>query len=949
MKAPLIPKNETERQYALDKTGLLGCNSETRFNRITRLARHLFSVPVAVISLIDQDRQWFKSCQGLDVKETPRNISFCGHTILVSSPLIIENALKDPRFADNPLVTDSPHIRFYAGVPLHTGEGYRIGTLCLIDTQPRSFSSEQIEMLTDLAATAEELIQADEILVKSCSNLESELLTSRDNLASLVNNMPGVAYRCLADKCWEMLYISPQVEQVCGYTAEELVGSQSICYADLIHPDDAPALEEAVASAVAKSEEWHVEYRIRHRNDTWRWVEERGKSARDDTHYLEGFIVDITRERQALSQLNRHHEALVLLNDIAFTPFATLDEKIDQALRRARHYLKTDLAIVSQVESDVYTVRWMNALPDIPVKAGQQFILKSTWCQLIFSGVSKEERELFRANVPKSELLNHPCYQAHPLGTYAGIVIEIEGQAFGTLNFSAAHPRPEEFDESEQLFVRLLARWLADTLTNSLNNERLVKLVAQMPGTAYQFRLYTDGRMTFPFSSPKIQELYGITPVQGAVDATPALELIHPDDLEAVSAAIERSALTLEEWQVTYRVWHQKGNYRWIMGQAKPERLMDGSTLWHGYLQDIHEQEVSRLALQYSEARLRGLFEFSPVGIALNDLETGQFIDLNDALILPTGYTRDEFVSLSYWDVTPQKYQPEEEKALSSLKATGRYGPFEKEYIRKDGSRYPVRLQGILSQDQDGRQVIWSLVEDITERRKLDKMKDQFVATVSHELRTPLTSIKGSLGLLSGGVVGPLPDKAQALVSAAERNAQRLSILINDLLDMEKLVAGKMPMNLSVQWLAPLLDEVVESMSGYSERHQVSIQAADDWPSVQVNIDALRLAQALTNLLSNAIKFSPQGETVELRVKPYEDTIEISVCDHGPGIEPAFRAHLFQRFTQADGSDTRKLTGTGLGLAISQEICQQMGGRVGYRDALDGGANFFIVLPREVS
>ncbi|AJY52550.1 sensor histidine kinase [Halomonas sp. KO116] len=226
-------------------------------------------------------------------------------------------------------------------------------------------------------------------------------------------------------------------------------------------------------------------------------------------------------------------------------------------------------------------------------------------------------------------------------------------------------------------------------------------------------------------------------------------------------------------------------------------------------------------------------------------------------------------------------------------------------------------------------------------------MKDQFIATVSHELRTPLTSIKGSLGLLSGGAAGPLPSKAQALLSTAERNAQRLFALINDLLDMEKLVAGKMPMNLRVQPVAPLLDEIIESMWGYSAQHQVAIQMPDDWPSALINVDAPRLAQALTNLLSNAIKFSPQGEAVEVRVKTYADTIEISVCDHGPGIDPIFRAHLFQRFSQADGSDTRKLPGTGLGLAISQEICKQMGGEVGYRDAVGGGADFFIVLPRE--
>lgn len=950
MKAPLIPENETERQCALNKTGLLNSDHEARFDRITRIARHMFSVPIALVSLIDQNRQWFKSCQGLEAKETPRNISFCGHAILSDSTLIVENALDDARFADNPLVSGAPNIRFYAGAPLHTVDGYRIGTLCLIDTQPRTLSAEQVDMLGDLAATVEELIQADEISQTSYSALESELIASRDHMASLINNIPGVTYRCLHDEHWTMLYISGQGDRVSGYVADELVGNKSVCYADLIHPDDAPAVEEVVQTAIANEVGWHLEYRIQHRDGTWRWVEERGQSVLGDVQHpmvREGFIVDITREQNTVSQLKKHHDALVLLNDIVFSSQDTLDGKINHALATARQYLQVDMAILSQIEGDVYTVRWMEAAAGAALIPGQQFMLGNTWCHFIFSADSAEERELFIANVERSEFKRHPCYQANPLGAYTGIVIEVEGQAFGTLNFSASKARVENYDDSEKFFIRLLARWLSDLLANNIHNERLSKLTAQLPGVTYQFRRFADGRTTFPFSSPQIEDFYGLTPTQAAEDAAPAYERIHPEDLEAVSASIEHSASTLAYWKATYRVQCQGNGYRWIMGHAKPERLMDGSILWHGYLHDIHEWEQARLALENNETRLRGLFEFSPIGIALNDFATGRFIDLNDALIAPTGYTRDEFVSLSYWDVTPKEYKPEEEKALASLTATGRYGPFEKEYIRKDGSRYPVRLQGMLSQEQDGRQVIWSLVEDITERHKLDQMKDQFISTVSHELRTPLTSIKGSLGLVRGGAAGILPDKAQSLINTAERNAQRLTVLINDLLDMEKLVAGKMPMHLNVQRLAPLLNETVDVLQGYSEQHQVMIQVSSAWPPIWGNVDGPRLIQALTNLLSNAIKFSPQGKSVELDISSTESSIEISVRDYGPGIDPAFRDRLFQRFAQADGSDTRKLPGTGLGLAISQEICQQMGGEVGYRNAVGGGANFFILLPRE--
>lgn len=948
MKKPTIPDNEAQRQQALDDTDLLTGSAEERFDRITRLACHTFSVPIALVSLIDRDRQWFKSRQGLDATETPRNISFCGHAIHQSEPLIVEDTLEDERFFDNPLVTSDPNIRFYAGAPLHTESGYCLGTLCLIDRKPRSFNSDQVSMLKELAGMVEDLFQADARERRQTTEMERQLRANRDEMASLLNNMPGVTYRCLPDDNWTMLYMSRQVDNVSGYAAEDLINNKNVSYAELIHSDDAPKVDEAVAEAMEKNTEWHVEYRIRHRTKGWRWVEERGKCMREDPEHrivLEGFIIDITREHNALHQLEQHHTALMLLNDIAFSKHGSLDEKILHALQEARVYLRAELAILSRIQGDVYTVAWVDAGEGIPVAAGQQFALGDTWCALLTPNKdSRGDRECLIPDASQAEYSDHPCYRNNPLGSYAGIVVEVDGHPWGTLNFSSSYVRHEDYGHSEKLFLRLLANWLSEVLTNSLGHDRLTKLMAQLPGVVYQFRRFPDGKMTFPFSSPQIQDLYGITPEQAAENAEPAFARIHPDDLAAVTASIHHSAQTLENWEATYRVQDSGEDYRWASGHAKPERLPDGSILWHGFLQDIHEQQQARLALEQNEMRLRGLFEFSPIGIALNDFETGKFIDLNPALVAPTGYTGEEFVQLSYWEVTPKQYLQEEEQALAELKEAGRYGPFEKEYIRKDGSRYPVRLQGMLSKELDGRQVIWSLIEDISERKKLDRMKDQFIATISHELRTPLTSIKASLGLLAGGAVGKFPEKARELLATAERNTRRLMLLINDLLDMEKLVAGKMPMDPQRQALAPILNDAIEAVREYRHSYGVEIETSEEWPAIEVTVDASRLIQALTNLLSNAMKFSPEDQPVEVTVTQQGETTEICIRDHGPGVSPEFRDRLFQRFSQADATDSRKLPGTGLGLAITQEICHQLGGQVGYRDAEGGGAEFYIQL-----
>ncbi|MDE1166190.1 MAG: sensor domain-containing diguanylate cyclase [Pseudomonas sp.] len=160
MLAPVKPANEAERLGTLRSLNILDTPPEERFDRLTRLARRLFGVPIALVSLVDANRQWFKSCAGLDASETSRDISFCGHAIHSDQILMIPDAESDERFHDNPLVTGAPHIRFYAGCPLRVGNGAKIGTLCLIDVKPRMLDAEERELLRDLASMAEQEIEA---------------------------------------------------------------------------------------------------------------------------------------------------------------------------------------------------------------------------------------------------------------------------------------------------------------------------------------------------------------------------------------------------------------------------------------------------------------------------------------------------------------------------------------------------------------------------------------------------------------------------------------------------------------------------------------------------------------------------------------------------------------------------------------------------------------------
>lgn len=160
MRTPPIPNNESERLAALQALRLLDSDPEERFDRLARMAKRMFEVPIALVSLVDENRQWFKSKFGIEQSETSRDISFCGHAINGTETLVIANAKTDVRFADNPLVLEEPHIAFYAGTPIRTQNGFAIGTLCILDQVPRLFRTEDIELLEDLARLVENEIHA---------------------------------------------------------------------------------------------------------------------------------------------------------------------------------------------------------------------------------------------------------------------------------------------------------------------------------------------------------------------------------------------------------------------------------------------------------------------------------------------------------------------------------------------------------------------------------------------------------------------------------------------------------------------------------------------------------------------------------------------------------------------------------------------------------------------
>ena len=354
------------------------------------------------------------------------------------------------------------------------------------------------------------------------------------------------------------------------------------------------------------------------------------------------------------------------------------------------------------------------------------------------------------------------------------------------------------------------------------------------------------------------------------------------------------------------------------------------------------------LSLESSaEEKFRLAVEACPTGMVMTD-SAGRIVLANTETERLFGYRRDELIGQSIEMLLPERLRnahrqhrdgfsrrPEIRRLGKSRNLLG---------CHRDGSEFPIEI-GLYPIRNGEDPLVLSVIVDIGERKRMERLKDEFVSTVSHELRTPLTSIAGSLGLLIGGAAGTLPEPAARLIRIAQSNSQRLVRLINDILDIEKIESGQIAFKFKRLSARALVEQVIEANRGYADGFQVRVRLDADATAGEVYADPDRLAQVITNLLSNAIKFSPPGDEVVVAINERDDTVRIAIRDHGHGIPNEFRPRIFEKFAQADAPDARQKGGTGLGLSIVKQIVTRLGGTVGFEDAAGGGTVFYVALP----
>ena len=348
-------------------------------------------------------------------------------------------------------------------------------------------------------------------------------------------------------------------------------------------------------------------------------------------------------------------------------------------------------------------------------------------------------------------------------------------------------------------------------------------------------------------------------------------------------------------------------------------------------------------ALKESEEKYHLIFDSAPLGLVHYD-NTGVITEFNERFINIIGEDKHNLANFSLLNDT---HDPNLRQAiLNTLR--GKFGQYEGKSNALGGDKdKDIRLycRGIQSEDGEILGGV-SIMEDITEDKRVERLKSEFVSTVSHELRTPLTAIRGAVGLLNEGVVGDLPIEARKLTEISEVNTNRLLMLIDDILDISKIELGELSYDFHLMDVRRFLEEVVRVIETYARQHDVKLVLKRYCNDVFINADHDRMMQVMYNLLSNAIKFSPQNGKVIISMECIDEGVKISIADSGPGIPKEFQGVLFDRFTQYDSSDSRRTGGTGLGLNITKALIEKHHGKIDFETGKDG-TTFYIILPTQ--
>ncbi len=853
MKTPEQPVDESARLEAVRKLGILDTDPEERFDRITRLAQRLFDVPMVAISLVDRDRQWFKSRIGLAVTETERCVSFCGHTIMSDYPMVVPDTHADERFRDNPLVTGEPRIRFYAGHPIHSMDGQRIGSLCIMDDKPRNLANEQVITLAELANIVDyELIKPESDGVhsepaneafKRFLNTVGDIVSSRQK-AFCVSAMVFLLV-CLFGWGWKSAT-----------------------------RDSIAAVNEAAVVERLSNLRGRLETELNARLHLTRGLSGFVRADQDnvDPYRFQAFADDLGHEMTAVRSLQLAPGGVVEY----VWPLTGNQKAIG-------HDLLADPNRRVAAESAIASRRMWLSGPINLIQGGTALIAREP----IFVPVEGQSEERFwgfatiLVDMPELlaavELDNEEARSRFAIRS----VHDSSDQVF--------YGNPEIFDIADNIAsVPLPGGQWEIALTHDPDERALpVILITGL------ILLAASGAAAFVYVLLRLPNQY-----QRAVATTrTALEKTNSLFREAIESLPDGFAVFDREDKLL------NSNQRFRDFFETPELLTLSGIKFETLLRITVNQGIVELEDDSEEGQAQFIRERleqhrnSDQGSSEVKLSSGRWIRTVERQIPSGGCV------VSYTDITELKAK-EQEIQLAREKAEA-----------------------------------------------ANTTKSAFLATVSHELRTPMNAILGVMNLVQSS--GDLTRENSHLMETAHNSAERLLQLLNELLDISKMEAGKLELEMSRFSLDTVIHRVVTLARAHAEEKHLHLeyQIAKE-ANLFVEGDPGRIQQILLNLLGNAIKFTEAGQ-VSLDValesrKGADANIKFTVTDTGEGFNEDQADRLFKPFSQLDSSASRKHEGTGLGLAICHRLVTLMGGTIHATSEPGKGATFEFVLPMSV-
>lgn len=747
------------------------------------------------------------------------------------------------------------------------------------------------------------------------------LITTLENrFSKIASRLPGVIYQVEfhPDGSIPVSYISENVTQLFGLPVEAFENGFGAAFA-LTHPDDYSGLMNSVYGSVKTLKPWVHEYRIHRPDGAIRWLRGSALLERDDDGVVSsyGFINDITEykaEQEATQELQ---------------------------IRLSRVALRVP-GIIFQMD------KCPNGLITMPyASAGLSVILDD----LRPEDLRDDAAPFFRHCHPDDssqliETLNNalqtlrPWFHEFRISRSDGEIRWLRGSAIPEIQNGG-------IITAYGFLTDITEQQMAQIAINELQ-ERISKIAERLPGVIYQLELYPDGHTRIPFASQGVEGLFGASFSALHNQADAAFALVHPEDRGELFSSLQRAGDNLQAWVHQYRVLWPNGSIRWLRTNATPNQTEDDVILWHGYVSDVTEELLVEGRLRESEDKLRSLYQLSPLGIALTDM-AGHFIEFNQAFQKLLGYDDKELKALDYWDVTPIEYETQETAQLDSITRTGGYGPYEKEYIRKDGNRVPVRLNGVMIQGRDGEYHLWSIIEDMTEARAvLDEVRrsnaelEQFAYAVSHDMRQPLRMVSSYLQIIARSLANEHDEDIQTYIRYTIDGAKRMEKMILSLLDYSRI--GRATDSMALLDSKTALDEALFFLGPDISAKNGQIEVLGEWPSIMASHD--EMTRLFQNLIGNALKYHPEDKPAQVVIEGFVrgSTFRAEVRDNGIGIDPTQIDRLFHVFSRLQSRV--RYEGVGVGLALCRKIVEHHGGNIGVTSEGEGlGSTFWFEIP----